>query len=417
MAFGIDFGTSNSAVAFVDKKGKAKVARFRAVELDQTSSTAPTVLFFPSYQKDTHYGHEAVRTYLFNGLEGRFIQSMKTFLPAKSFAGTQIRGQQLEIEDLVALYLKKLLAAAEASMGVSIREDVVLGRPARFSLDPEADALAEARLIRGAERAGLSGFRLQIEPVAAALAYEASLDRDEVVLVADLGGGTSDFTVMRVGPKHQALTDRRQSILASRGVPIAGDKLDAEIVRAALLPLFGQGSSYVAFTDLAPVPNWIFHELLAWNHVSFLKSKKTLEFLRLVARTSDNKPAIQRLLRVVEEDQGYLLFRAVERAKRTLSTDDRAMIEDAEHGLAVEAEVKRETFDRVTLPLVEQIWSTALECLAAAGLEPRAVDAVFMTGGTSLLPAVRERFFSTFGEKKIRSGDNFTSVVEGLARA
>jgi len=423
MAIGIDFGTSNSAIAVIGGKAgvgkpkKAKVASFAAVEAETTARTAPTVLFFPSYQPETHFGHDAVRTYLFNGLEGRFIQSMKTFLPSKTFQGTQIRGQQLEIEDLVAMYLRRLIAAAEASLGTKIAEDVVLGRPARFSLDAEADALAEARLLRGAERAGLPKPRLLIEPVAAALAYEADLKRDETVLVADLGGGTSDFTVMRVGPSHRDLPDRRESVLASRGIPVAGDKFDAEIVRAALLPILGLGSSYVAFTDSAPVPHWIFHELLAWNHVSFLKSKKTLEFLKLVAKTSNAKPAIQRLLRVVEEDQGYLLFRAVERAKRELTTGTHARIEDPEHGLAVEADISRETFERVTAPLLEQIWSTAIDCLAAAGIGAEGVDAVFMTGGTSLLPAVRARFVDKFGSRKIKGGDTFTSVVEGLARS
>jgi hypothetical chaperone protein len=419
MRVGIDFGTSNSAVALRGDDGQTRVARFDAVEPGATARTAPTVLFFPGDRRELAFGHAAVRTYLFDGLEGRFVQSMKTFLPAKSFTGTQLRGQSYEIEDLVALYLKRLLAAASAQLGTAITAvpDVVLGRPARFSLDPEADALAEARLVRGAERAGLSGFRMQIEPVAAALAYEAELARDEIVFVADLGGGTSDFTVMRVGPSHRGAADRRASILASRGVPIAGDKLDAEIVRAALLPTLGLGSSYLAFTDRAPVPNWIFHELLAWNHVSFLKSRKMLEFLRLVARTSDAPDAIARLLTIVEEDQGYLLYRAVERAKRTLADAEVATIADAEHGLAVEAEITRARFEAAIAPLVDQIWATALECLAAAGLTPDAIDVVFTTGGTSLVPLVRARFLDTFGAARLRAGDDFTSVAEGLARA
>jgi hypothetical chaperone protein len=415
MAIGIDFGTSNSAIAVIGGKAgagkpkKAKVASFAAVEAETTARTAPTVLFFPSYQPETHFGRR-VRTYLFNG--SRSLHQSMDLPPFKTF-----KARRSAASSWRSRTWWRCTCVASSRTEASLRP-----RSPRTSCssDPrprrEADALAEAAA-RGAERAGLPKPRLLIEAAAAALAYEADLKRDETVLVADLGGGTSDFTVMRVGPSHRDLPDRRESVLASRGIPVAGDKFDAEIVRAALLPILGLGSSYVAFTDSAPVPHWIFHELLAWNHVSFLKSKKTLEFLKLVAKTSNAKPAIQRLLRVVEEDQGYLLFRAVERAKRELTTGTHARIEDPEHGLAVEADISRETFERVTAPLLEQIWSTAIDCLAAAGIGAEGVDAVFMTGGTSLLPAVRARFVDKFGSRKIKGGDTFTSVVEGLARS
>jgi len=413
---GIDFGTSNSAYALARDDGTITLASFpRLIEPGDTD-TAPTVLFFPAYEKETHFGQQAIARYLQVGLEGRFVQSMKTFLPMKTFTGTIIRGRPFAIEDLVASFLRFFVQTAEAQLGVKTGDlELVMGRPARFSADPALDALAETRLRTGAERAGLSKFRFLIEPVAAALAYESAIARDETVLVADLGGGTSDFTLMRVGPTQRPLEDRRASILAARGISLAGDKIDAELVRLALLPLFGVGSDYLAFTDRAPVPHWIFQRLLQWNHVSFLKSKETLEFLRLVNKTSSAPEAIGRLLDLVETDQGYLLFRAVERAKRALGTAEKAMIQDIDGGLVVEAEVRRSDFEAAIAPLVDKIHGTAVETLAAAGLTADKVDAVFMTGGTSLLPSVRARFEETFGADKIRGGRTFTSVGVGLA--
>lgn len=415
-AIGIDFGTSNSGYALAHEDGSVRLASFERVTDPGRTETAPTVLFFPEYEKDTHFGHHAIGRYLHVGLEGRFVQSMKTFLPMKSFNGTAIRGRPFDIEELVATFLRRFVAEAEKELGVRTADlELVLGRPARFSEDPEADALAEARLRTGAARAGLTRFRFLIEPVAAALAYERELDHDQTVLVVDLGGGTSDFTLMRVGPSQRHLVDRRPSILASRGVPVAGDKIDAEIVRVALLPLLGLGSDYLAFTDRAQVPHWLFQRLLQWNHVSFLKSKDTMEFLKLVHRTSNNKPAIGRLLELVDSDQGFLLFRAVERAKRALSTAEVARIADEDSALVVDAEITRGEFEAAVSPLVDRIHGTALETLAQAEVGPDAVDAVFMTGGTSLLPQVRRRFYETFGEAKIKSGGTFTSVAVGLA--
>ncbi len=415
-AIGIDFGTSNSGYAVAHEGGAVRLAPFPRVSDPGHTDTSPTVLFFPDYEKDTHFGNAAIARYLHVGLEGRFVQSMKTFLPMKSFNGTAIRGRPFDIEELVATFLRRFVAAAEDALGVKTTDlELVMGRPARFSEDPEADALAETRLREGARRAGLTRFSFLIEPVAAALAYEAQIDRDQTVLVADLGGGTSDFTLMRVGPSQRGLADRRPSILASRGIPIAGDKIDAEIVRIALLPLFGLGSDYLALTDRATVPHWIFNRLLQWNHVSFLKSKDTLEFLKLVHKTSSDKKAIGRLLELVDSDQGFLLFRAVERAKRALADEPVARIADEASALAVDAEITRADFERAISPLVDKIHGTAMDTLTAAGVAPAGVDAVFMTGGTSLLPLVQARFRETFGEAKIESGDTFTSVAVGLA--
>jgi hypothetical chaperone protein len=419
--FGIDFGTSNSAIA-VAREGRVDLARFDVPEslVDragrETSDTMPTVLFAPSWEREMFIGHRAIAQYLFTGLEGRFVQSMKAFLPQASFSGTMMRGRNYTIEDLVAEFLSRMLREAERALGEKIEGRIVLGRPARFSLEAEEDALAETRLLAGAERAGLRNVALLIEPIAAALAYEARLERDETVLVIDLGGGTSDFTLMRVGPSHRERTDRKDSVLASGGIPIAGDCLDGEIVRARLFEPLGFGSKYRVMNEETPVPHWIWQKLKRWNHVSFLKNKKYLDFLREVLETTDHREEIGTLIQLVDDDMGYLLFRAVERAKRNVAVEPRTKIADEENGLPVSATMTRKQFAEATRAQVEAIEKTAREVLAAANMRADDVDAVFMTGGTSLVPEVRAAFAKVFGETRLRSERTFTSVVDGLAR-
>ncbi|MBI4822162.1 MAG: Hsp70 family protein [Deltaproteobacteria bacterium] len=408
--FGIDFGTSNSAVAMLAPSGEVSLADLFG------RPSSPTVLFFPAYDKADYAGAEAIQQYLTRGLEGRFIQSMKAFLPVASFRGTEIRGRFVSIEELVARYLRWIVTRAGESLATLVEGRVVLGRPARYSHDPEADALAESRLRKGAELAGLGSVELVIEPVAAALSYESELTSDETVFVVDLGGGTSDFTVMRVGPGQRGASDRRRSILASGGTPVAGDAIDGEIVRDRLFHQLGHKSTYLALTDPVEVPAWIFQRLLRWNHVSLLKNKKNLEFFRLVEQTSSRPGAIGAFRTIVEDDLGYALFRAVERAKISAESGS-AIIEDDEYGLPVRATLSGADVERSSGEICETIEASARDVLSAAEILPAQVDAVFMTGGTSLLPAVRARFVRLFGHDKLRQRGTFTSVADGLARA
>ncbi len=420
---GIDFGTSNSAIAATTSDGAVHLASFpqpSVLELydgsSRTASTAPTLMFFGRWDRKNHMGREAVLHYLGSGLEGRFIQSIKAYLPSKTFNGTHIRGKMTSIEALIALFLKWLVARAEESFGAPLDGPVVVGRPARFTDDAAAEALAQERLSSAVAQAGLQEVTFRIEPVAAALSYEAGLEGDQVVLVADLGGGTSDFTVMEVGPSHRDRGDRLDSVLASGGVAVAGDRIDGEIVRAVLLPLLGQGSSYSVMGAPTRVPGSVFQKLLRWNHVSFLKSRDTLEFLRLVEQTSDRPEAIGALLELVDSDLGYVLYRAVERAKIAMATSPTAMIEDTEIGLPISTELTVETFRRAIAKPLDEIMLKAEAVLASAGTSREDIDAVFLTGGTSLLGPVRERFAALFGEHKLAAQDSFTSVAKGLVR-
>ena len=374
-----------------------------------------SVLFFPEEGREIFAGAPAIEEYLQRSL-GRFIQSVKTWLPSATFKSTQIRGRNYGLEDLVAVLLRRIREAAEAQTGGAI-ERVVLGRPARFSSDPDADARAERRLIAAAEAAGFTEIRLLIEPIAAALAYEATLSKDELVLVADFGAGTSDLTLMRVGPTRRGAADRRGDVVASGGVAIGGDRFDAEIMRHKLLPRFGAGSTYDVMGKRMTMPMAILGKLCAWHEMSFIKERGTMQLLEQMLYTSDRAPAVEALIDLVEENLGFRLFRAIEAAKIELSTRPSARIRFDEARVQIDELLTLAEFERASASLLAALDEAVVELLARAGTLADSIDAVFLTGGSSQIPAVRALFVARFGEERLRSADAFASVAEGLGRA
>lgn len=374
-----------------------------------------SVLFFPEEGREIFAGAPAIEEYLQRSL-GRFIQSVKTWLPSATFKSTQIRGRNYGLEDLVAVLLRRIREAAEAQTGGAI-ERVVLGRPARFSSDPDADARAERRLIAAAEAAGFTEIRLLIEPIAAALAYEATLSKDELVLVADFGAGTSDLTLMRVGPTRRGAADRRGDVVASGGVAIGGDRFDAEIMRHKLLPRFGAGSTYDVMGKRMTMPMAILGKLCAWHEMSFIKERNTMQLLEQMLYTSDRAPAVEALIDLVEENLGFRLFRAIEAAKIELSTRPSARIRFDEARVQIDELLTLAEFERASASLLAALDEAVVELLARAGTLADSIDAVFLTGGSSQIPAVRALFVARFGEERLRSADAFASVAEGLGRA
>lgn len=413
IAVGIDFGTSNSAVAVAGADASAPARVLHIDPAGEDTRLMRSVLFFPAEGSDVFVGGHAINQYLASE-EGRFMQSVKTFLPSTTFERTQVRGRFWQIEDLVAGLLRQMRLRIEADMGGPI-ERAVFGRPAVFSLDPAVDARAEARLREAARRAGFPEPTFLIEPIAAALSYEETLQQDELVLVADFGAGTSDFTLMQLGPSRRGLTERRADIVAATGVYIGGDRFDAAIVEHSLLGFFGVGSTYMAFTERTQLPGWMMRKLLYWHELSLLRERDTLEFLQRAARTSDAPQAVQNLICLVEENLAYHLYRAVEAAKRTLSVEASAELTFCTGDIDIRATVQRVDFERWVAPLLQTLNDTVDKLLVAAS--GRIPDAVFLTGGTSKIPAVRNLFAARFGADKLREGDAFTSVVAGLGRA
>ncbi|MEO6954091.1 MAG: Hsp70 family protein [Polyangia bacterium] len=405
-AVGLDFGTSNSAIALPSGE---------VIALDGTSRMFRSVLFFPEDSRETFAGKAAIDEYLARS-NGRFIQSVKSWLPSATFNSTVIRGRPMRLDELVALLLRRIREIAEHKTGGPI-DRVVLGRPARFSLDAERDAAAEARLVDAAKLAGYTDISLLIEPIAAALAYEATLTKDELVLVADFGAGTSDLTLMRVGPTRRRGGDRRGDVVASGGVPIGGDRFDAEIMRHKLLPKFGAGSTYEVMGKRMTMPMAILGKLCAWHEMSFIKEKSTMQLLEQMLHTSDNVRAIEALVDLVEENLGFRLFRAIEAAKIELSTKSSTRIAFDEAHVVLDEQLTRTEFDRFCQPLLGTLDDAVADLLGRADQAADGVDAVFLTGGSSQIPSVQMLFEQRFGKDKLRSADAFASVAEGLGRA
>ncbi|HEX8701954.1 MAG TPA: Hsp70 family protein [Myxococcaceae bacterium] len=408
---GLDFGTSNTAAALPDgtvlsiASGTSEPRLFRSV------------LFFPEDERTVYAGAPAITRYLEDNA-GRFIQSVKSFLHSRSFRATQVHGRTWTIEELVALLLRRVREAVGAQVGTP-PESVTLGRPARFSHEPEADALAEQRLRKAAEVAGFTNIQFLIEPIAAALAYEAQLSRDELVLVADFGAGTTDLTLMRLGPSRRGQPDRRADVVGSTGVRIGGDRFDAEIMRHKLLPRFGAGTTYKVggFSDKRlPVPQHVMAKLLSWHEMSFIREKSTQELLEMMLESSDKPETAEALYDLVMENLGYRLFRAIEQVKVRLSHEDEATLEFDEARIRLNERITRAEFESFCQPLLtelEQCTQGLLERCTGAG----EIDAVFLTGGSSQIPAVRQLYVNRFGEARVRTADAFTSVAEGLGRA
>jgi hypothetical chaperone protein len=412
VSVGIDFGTSNSAAAIPGAGDEPA----QVLSIDHRASDARllrSVLFFPDGSADVLAGAVAIERYL-HDFEGRFLQSIKTFLPSTAFTRTEIRRKTWNLEQLIALLLTRIRESVEREVG-GRPEHIVLGRPAVFSLDPEKDSLAESRLAAAARLAGFPEPVFVIEPIAAALRYEESLRRDEVVLVADFGAGTSDFTLMQLGPSRRHALDRRGDVIASSGVYVGGDRFDAAIVEHRLLSLFGAGSTWATPFQRTGLPHWMTRKLLAWNELSMLREKSNLDFLRNAVKTCDRPRELQNLVTLAEENLAFHLYRVVEEAKRSLSESDQASVSFHEAYIDIDASLTRGEFERWTEPLRRELLGTVDRCLEKA--PGRSPDAVFLTGGTSKIPSVRRAFAERFGESRLREGDAFTSVAAGLGRA
>ena len=410
---GLDFGTSNTAAA---SPGAHAAAPARVLAIDphgEDPRLLRSVLFFPAQEREVFVGAEAIAHYLSSG-EGRLIQSFKSFLPAASFERTLIQGRSWHLHDLVAALLLPVRQRIEAQIGQPIKR-LVLGRPAVFSPDPELDARAQATLAKAALQAGFPAPSFLIEPIAAALAYEETLLQDELVLVGDFGAGTSDFTLMQLGPSHAGLSDRQADIVASGGVYIGGDRFDAAIVEHSMLANFGANSTYMSFMTRTDLPAWIVRKVLYWHELALLRQPKTLAFLRQTLATSDNRRGLEQLLSLLEDNLGYRLYRAVEAAKRQLSHQASAEIHFAEGNIDLAVTLQRTDFDRWIQPLL-QILDGAVDGVLQRG-GGRRPDAVFLTGGSSKIPAVHAHFARRFGADVLRAGDAFTSVAAGLGRA
>jgi hypothetical chaperone protein len=420
MKVGFDFGTTNSSMARVTESGQIELARFRFA--GALTESFRSLLYLERQRtagRSTIHswaGPNGIERYLAAEDKGRLIQSLKSFLSSRSLQTTEIFGRRFQLEELVANVIREIRLAAEKEFGARIKSAVV-GRPVRF-VGAESDAddeFALSRLRVALDKAGFAEVEFEYEPVAAAFYYESTLDHDEQILIGDFGGGTSDFSLLRVGPGAGKSGQSGRQVLGNEGLPLAGDAFDAKIIRHVVSPALGAGSFLNSHGKKLPVPNWVYFKLERWHHLSFLRSRETLNMLKSVMTQAEEGDKIKALLYLVNHDLGFYLHRAVQKTKAALSQadSDRFLFQDGDVDL--NALVTRTQFESWIAEELAGVEQKVEGLLKKTGVDPKDIDMVFLTGGSSFVPAVRRIFENRFGTEKIRTGDEFTSVARGLA--
>jgi hypothetical chaperone protein len=405
-ACGIDFGTSNSTVGWFRPGQGALLA------LEDGKPTLPSVVFFHAEDARTSYGRAALADYL-SGDEGRMMRSLKSLLGTALMDDfTEVMGRVLPFRELLALFIGELKTRAEAAGGQPF-DSAVLGRPVFFvDDDPAADKLAENTLAGIARATGLQHIEFQYEPIAAAFDYESQISREELVLVVDIGGGTSDFALVRLDPQRAARPDRKDDILASGGVHIGGTDFDKHLSLAGVMPLLGLGSLLKSGLEMPSSP---YFNLATWHTIHQAYTRKAwanISELALEAVEPDKLKAMQNLM---QQKDGHWLALQVEAAKISLSNEPVATLDLSRIGAGSEVTLARPVFDQAIDELVGRVGRTVQSLLADAGLTADAVDTVFFTGGSSGVPLLRQRVGELLPAARRVEGDLFGSIGAGLA--
>ena len=415
---GLDFGTTNSAIAVADVGEEATLASFAAGS--DTTTSFRSILYFPQKDRsstvkaETKAGPEAISSYLEADSKGRLILSIKSYLASQLFTSTLINGRNYTLEDLIAIILRRLRTTVIEQFGVSATS-VVIGRPVRFAgADNEADeTLALTRLRAAAELAGFSEVIFELEPVAAAYQYETQLDHDELVLIGDFGGGTSDFTLAHLGPGRKQTG--RNPVLGTSGVAIAGDTFDSRIMMNLVAPKLGLGSHYVSLGKELPVPVWLYSQLSSWHRTFLLKDPKTMAVLREVKNQASEPDKVAALIQIISENLGYALYRAVEGTKVELTESENGDFVFGHSSVSIKDTLERWRFESWIQPDIQSIANCVKTLFIQHNVNYSDVGSVFLTGGSSFVPYVRRFFARTFGSHKLKGGEELTTVAKGLA--
>ncbi|MDM0012662.1 Hsp70 family protein [Variovorax sp. J22P168] len=409
-AIGIDFGTSNSAAACVGPDGRA-----RALLLEGPASALPTAIFFNSEDRSTHFGREAMGLYLAS-TEGRLMRSLKSILgSALMQEPTEVDNRLVSFEDIISLFLSEIGERACRQLGTRPGR-VVLGRPIRFVDDDEKrDSQAEDSLRRAASNAGLGEVSFQYEPIAAAFDFERRVSRESLVLIVDIGGGTSDFTVVRLGPDRVDNPDRADDVLATTGVHIGGTDYDQRLSLACAMPQLG-------FRHHGPqgreVPSRTFFDLSTWHLINWLQTPKSIRQVQDLRGSYLDTRLHDRLMNVLVNREGHRIASEVEAAKIRSSGGDAEVAIDlscAERGL--QAVLTGAGLAEHLQALLGRVVDCARECVERAGLRPTALDAIYLTGGSSALQPFQQALREAFPGVELVEGDLFGGVAAGLAYA
>lgn len=405
---GIDFGTSNSSVAV-----SSRIMPPRLIEVENNKTTIPSTIFYEYGQPMPLFGQHAVSAYI-SGQEGRFMRSLKRVLGTDLMStGTQINGKTVKFESILSQFIKHLKDKVEQKNQLDT-ESVVMGRPVHFrDNDIKGDIAAQNELEQIARMVGFKHIVFQYEPIAAAFAHESRLSSEKLACVIDIGGGTSDFTIIRLGPKLKDKTDRSDDILASTGVRIGGNDFDKSLSIGAFMPELGLHTTYGAKT--LPVPTSQYFELSEWSKVNSVYSYQNKRIVNEVYANAHNPLKYGRLLEVIEGEKGHQLLNLVENAKISLSAATRhteilSFLKDKPAVIST-----TELFEAVIRPNIIKINQSIAEALKIARIKAEAIDLIVLTGGSTEIPSVRRCLCSNFPQAAISEENKLASVGLGLA--
>jgi hypothetical chaperone protein len=402
---GLDFGTSNTTLGTIEGQAPALVA------LEAGQTTIPSAIF---YEVDgaVLIGRKAIEAYV-DGAPGRLMRSLKSVLGTSLIdETTRVGRERTSFRDVIAYYLGAVKRRAEQAIDRELR-DVVHGRPVHFVDNaPDSDRKAEATLRQIAREIGFEDVTFQFEPIAAAFEYERQITSEEVALIADIGGGTSDFSIVRIGPQRHDKANRSADILANDGVRIGGTDFDRQLSLGVVMPLFGFGSAMKR--PGLDVPSSYFHDFATWSNINRMYEPRVIADIRQVRQEASQPDLIDRLVRVVDEQRGHTLAMEVEDAKIALSDQRRADIPLEWVAPGLRAAIGRPDLVSHTRQLADRIAARIKICLAQARLAADDIDAVFLTGGSVRLAHVRKAIIKAVPSARIVEGDTFGAVGKGL---
>lgn len=409
--YGIDFGTTNSVLAIYDEAAGAL----------HGTVMIPSLIYFyqqagPGSTPNYVVGEAAIAAYLADGMRGRFIKSVKQILSKSSFTETRIQNKRYNAADLVAIILKELKYRADQLTGQDGRK-AVIGRPVFFDDDDVLqDTLAQTRLSKAAALAGFDQVRFQFEPIGAAFAYERTLQRKENVLVADIGGGTTDFTYLVLDPAKAGNKDRKNDMIASGGIYIGGDSFDSAFMWEKGTPYFGKYTQYEATPGkVLTVPKSLFANICSWDQMNFFNGPRVKKDIEDYYYFSGRDPRFKNLVTLIENNLGYSVFQAIEQTKITLSNTENARFSYDHMDITIEEEITLPVYEQIIAKDIARIANYLDEFMQQNSIVPSHIDSLFLTGGTSMVGSIRRLFQNRFPHVTMHTGDNFQSVAQGLA--
>jgi len=405
---GIDFGTSNSTAALPDGMGGARLA-----SLEGDNAVLPSALFFSFEDSEVRFGRAAVGAYV-EGMEGRLMRALKSVLGSRTMdERTTIKARRWTFSEIIEMFVTQVRRRAETVAGHAL-DAAVFGRPVHFvDGDPVADRRAEDELRAIARAAGFASVEFQFEPIAAALDYERRVAGEELAVIVDLGGGTSDFAIVRVSPERSGRADRRADILASTGVHIGGTDFDRLLSLASVMPELGHGTR--SRDPRRDLPNWAFFELATWHRINFLYTPQIPTKLKELRQDAAEPERIERLSAIIAERQGHALASAVEAAKIALSRQPEHRLRFRAGAADLDVPMCKDALEATIAGAVGDVERALETCLAQAGVGAGEISSVFLTGGSASIPFVRKRLTGLFPEATVIQGDAFGSVGTGLA--